>query len=87
VTIFPRTKGPGNSLIFFGDVASQPPELLRERLLSLTEDTYIHDLAEQCRINALIAGKKHTWIRRSAALLYVALVPWITATYIMFSDK
>lgn len=86
-TIFPRTTGPGNSLIFFGDVANHQPEHLHARFVSLADEEYVEDLIEQCRINAAIASKKHMWIRRSAALLHVAFIPWITATYISFADK
>ena len=86
-TIFPRTEGPKRSLIFFGDVACMKLDDYRSRTSALSDEGRLEDLIEQCHINALIAGKKYTWIRRSALMLYAALLPWVVATLILFSDK
>jgi hypothetical protein len=85
--IFPRTKGPRRSLIFFGDVADLNLESFRSRIASRSDEDYIDDLVEQCHINAVIAGKKYTWVGRSGRLLFIAVVPWLVATFILFSDR
>lgn len=85
--VFPRTKGPRRSLIFFGDVAALELEAFTARAMARSEDSYTSDLIEQCHVNAVIAAKKYAWVGRSAYLLFAAVMPWLLATFIMFSDR
>ena len=65
IAIFPRTRGPKSSQIFFGGIASQSSDGFIEAIDETSEDSYRKDLAEQVYINAKIAVVKFTWIRRS----------------------
>jgi hypothetical protein len=76
IAIFPRTKGPKASLIFFGGIASQPSESFFGILENTSEDAFRKDLAEQIHINARIAATKYSWIRRSMISMLLALLPW-----------
>lgn len=76
VAIFPRTKGPAHSLIFFGGISQQSAQEFHDAVTESTEDQYRNDLIEQVHINANIASIKFRWIRRSMALLLASFVPW-----------
>lgn len=76
VAIFPRTKGPKSSLIFFGGIASQSSENFSGITENTSEDAYRKDLIEQIHVNARIAAAKFSWIRRSMISMLLALLPW-----------
>lgn len=76
VAIFPRTKGPAHSLIFFGGISQKSAQEFHDAITESTKDQYQKDLIEQVHLNATIASTKYRWIRRSMALLLVSLVPW-----------
>lgn len=76
IAIFPRTKGPKGSLIFFGGIANQPLDSFSRNIENTSEDVYRRDLAEQIHINARIAATKFSWIRRSIFFMLLALLPW-----------
>lgn len=87
VAIFPRTKGPKNSNIFFGGINSRDLETYRNDINRLNEQDYKTDLINQCFINAQIADKKYFWVRSSLCFLLLAAVPWLVAVYILFGLK
>lgn len=76
IAIFPRTKGPEASSIFFGGIASQPPEGFFGIIEGASEEAYRKDLIEQIHLNARIAATKFSWIRRSMISMMLALLPW-----------
>ena len=85
--VFPRTSGPKLSLIFFGSVSARDIDTFRSEIAQLDDEGYVEDLIQQCHVNAQIAAIKYGWVKRASVLLYVALVPWIAATYTLFRDK
>ena len=87
VAVFPRTKGPKLSLIFFGGVADRAIDQFRRDILGNDEASYLEDVIQQCHINAQIAATKYAWVKRAAMLLYVAVIPWVPAAYILFRDR
>lgn len=84
--VFPRIQGPKLSLIFFGAISSRSVDAFRDEVLSVDESGYLEDLIQQCHINAQIAAAKYIWIKRASVALYVALIPWIAAAYMLFRD-
>lgn len=76
---FPRTKGPANSLIYFGGVAKISVEQFVDRINQLDQPSYILDLQHQCHRNAEIAAAKYRWIQRSKLALYGSVLPWLLA--------
>lgn len=76
VSMFPRTSGPAQSLIFFGRIASLSADEYQQKLGSVSEADYRADLVLQVHVNAQIASQKYTWIGRSMAFLMISFVPW-----------
>ncbi len=76
IAIFPRTRGPKHSLIFFGGIIQKTVREFHEALSESCENQYREDLIEQIYINANIAAIKYSWIRRAMALLLFSSVPW-----------
>ena len=76
IAIFPRTKGPKRSLVFFGGIAGRTLSSFREEISVLSEADYRHDIVGQIHINARIAAIKYSWIKRSMMLLIFSLAPW-----------
>lgn len=85
--VFPRTKGPKLSLIFFGAVASRTIDEFRTDVDAITEETYVEDLVQQCHVNAEIASVKFRWLKWAGALLAICVLPWVAAAYVLFRDK
>jgi hypothetical protein len=86
LTIFPRTKGPKLSVIFFGGIVNTGVDGFRSAIQSLTDETYEEDLTQQCHINATYAARKYFWVKVASVLLAVSVIPWLSAAYTLFRD-
>ena len=87
LAVFPRTKGPKLSVIFFGGIANRDVDDFRSDMQSLSDEAYEEDLIQQCHINAWIASTKYRWVKVASILLAGGTVPWILAAYALFRDK
>lgn len=85
--VFPRTKGPRLSIIFFGGIAGRSIDAYRDDLAHFDEEAYVEDLIQQTHLNASIAGTKYRWVKCSSILLYLSIVPWLAALYVLFRDR
>ena len=84
---FPRTTGPGGSLIFFGQIGCTQLEGFIKRIRERSEDDYLTDLATQCHRNAQIACQKYAWVKRALIALYLSLAPWLVAIFLLHKRK
>jgi hypothetical protein len=84
---FPRTDGPKRSLIYFGGICSRDLNEYKKDSKSLTEDDYIEDLTAQCHQNAVIANNKFFWVQFALLLMYLSVVPWGLAVYLLFGGE
>jgi hypothetical protein len=50
---------------------------------ALTDEEYIADLISQCHRNAEIVSAKYTWLKRAMISLYLCLLPWVLAIYLL----
>lgn len=82
---FPRTHGPKSSLVYFGGIAQRDADQFYEAVSTMSSEAYIEDLSAQCHRNAEIANRKFTWVQRALALLYLAVIPWGLAIYLLYS--
>lgn len=82
---FPRTDGPKNSLIFFGGIAQRDSKQFTEAVSVLNSEAYVDDLSAQCHRNAEIAQRKFVWIRRALISLYLSVVPWAVAIFLLYN--
>jgi hypothetical protein len=87
LAIFPRTKGPKSSNIFFNGIAARDMEKYKKIMHKISDNEYIDDLCHQCHRNAQIAKTKTSWIQRALALLLLSVIPWIVAVYLLYSVK
>jgi hypothetical protein len=53
-------------------------------VLDLTIDAYLEDLTVQCHRNAEIATRKFVWIQRALLCLYLSVVPWALALWLLY---
>ena len=81
----PRTEGPKGSLIFCGGISQRSAAQFKEAIFAVTPDTYAADLAVQCHRNAEIATTKFAWIQRALFCLYLSVVPWALALWLLYS--
>ena len=82
---FPRTKGPRNSLIYFGGIAQRDAGQFAQAVSSLSPEAYSADLSAQCHRNAEIANRKFTWVQRALLSLYLSVFPWGIAIFLLYS--
>lgn len=87
LTVFPRLRGPADSLIYFGSVASIPENSYLDRLSKLSTDEIYTDLARQCYRNAKIAMIKHKAITRAMACLIASILPWVVSLWQLWQLK
>ena len=83
---FPRTDGPIGSLIYFGGIIAKEIEPFTNAVESLTTSEYMEDLIKQAYRNAQIANKKYFWIQRSLFCLFLSVLPWLMAVYLLYSS-
>ncbi len=74
---FPRTDGPKNSLIYFGEIAKLDSEKFSKSISTLNLESYRNDLISQCHRNAEIANHKFSWVRLALISLYLSVIPWV----------
>ncbi|MGH7381286.1 MAG: Pycsar system effector family protein [Candidatus Methylomirabilales bacterium] len=84
---FPRTSGPGGSLVYFGGIATHEPDQYQRLVSEMTANQYIQDLAHQCHRNAEIADKKFKWIKWAMASLLLSLIPWALSVYLLYTVR
>lgn len=83
MSLFPRTDGPKQSLVFFGPVATESRADYTAALVAAPLDKLHDDIAAQIHRNAEIAKLKHRWVRRSMGWSFLAAAPWAVAIYLL----
>ncbi len=83
MSLFPRTDGPKQSLVFFGPVATASHADYIASLSSVPLNKLHDDIAAQIHRNAEIAKVKHRWVRRSMGWSFLASSPWAVAVYLL----
>jgi hypothetical protein len=81
---FPRIKGPKDSLIYFGGIASYDENHYVEEILKITYDGLLEEIARQCHRNANVAKEKYVFVRRSATATFISFPFWLLAMWQMF---
>ena len=83
ITIFPRLKGPQNSLIYFGSVSKMGEDSFKSSFMGRTKVGYLDDLLAQRHINAKILDRKFKVFRISLAISMVAVIFWSLSLYLL----
>ncbi len=84
LAVFPRTKGPEDSMIFFGPIARRDRKDFIAAAKTLTAEEYSLDLAAQVHINAQIAKTKFRWVHWAMRAFFVSILPWVVAVYFFY---
>ncbi len=79
---YPRTKGPGGSLVYFGSIADEDLGDLKERFRACGAEDHLDDLLEQIHRNSEILNRKFTDLQRAYRCLLAAVIPWAIALYL-----
>jgi hypothetical protein len=83
MAILPRTRGPRDSLLFFGPVAAQDAPSYSARFREATDELLLADWTDQIHRNAEIAREKYSWVRRSICWSFLAAIPWVIAVCLL----
>lgn len=81
---FPHTVGPAGSLVYFGGIAQRSREDYAACMTSLCSSAYLEDVTAQCHRNAQIATLKYSRAQRATAWLFVGIIPWLVALYVLY---
>ena len=84
---FPRLKGPENSLIYFGGIASYDEQKYVEKILRGTTKELLIDIAKQCHRNGEIAKLKYELVSKAVISTVLALPIWLTAIWLLYPLK
>lgn len=79
MAVLPRTNGPKNSMLFFGQVAAEDAATYCDRFHRASDEMLLSDWTQQIHRNAEIARDKYLWVRRSMCWSFLATLPWIPA--------
>ena len=85
IASFPRTKGPKSSLIYFAGIAQRDGDQFEKAVSEISRESYATDLAAQCHRNAEIANRKFAWVQRSLVCLYLSVLPWGVAVFLLYN--
>jgi len=80
---YPRTKGPGGSLVHFGSVAGEDPEDFKARFWACDARGHLDDVLGQVHRNAEILDRKFAELRCAYLCLLAAVIPWAIALYLL----
>ena len=83
ITIFPRLKGPSDSLIYFGSIAKMEKGNFKNSFIARTKTGYLDDLLAPCYITAEILDRKFKVFRVSLAISMVAVIFWSLSLYLL----
>lgn len=83
ITIYPRLKGPKDSLIYFGSIAKMEKTNFKNSFIARTKSGYLDDLLAQCHINAKILDLKFKVFRISLTVTMVAIIFWSLSLYLL----
>ncbi|WP_047865489.1 Pycsar system effector family protein [Rubrobacter aplysinae] len=79
---YPRTRGPGASLIYFGSIAGEELANFRQRFRGCDADDHLDDVLEQVHRNSEILDSKFKELQRAYRCLLAAILPWASALYL-----
>jgi len=82
---FPRTDGPKGSLVYCGGVGQREEAAFCKDISVVSAEDYALDLARQCHRNAAIACEKFKWVQRALIALYLTVVPWAIAIWLLYN--
>ena len=79
MAVLPRTTGPKDSMLFFGQVAAQSSATYCDRFHRASDEMLLTDWVQQIHRNAEIARDKYIWVSRSMRWSFLAAPPWVAA--------
>ena len=79
---YPHTKGPEDSLTYFGTVAMRDEKEVKNQFLELSEEEYLNDLLEQYWVNSKILNLKFKFFKAALLLLLLSIFPWTISLFI-----
>jgi hypothetical protein len=83
-TLWPRIKGPQDSLIFFLGISARSSEAYCDAVLSGSDEATTRDFALQCHRNAQVAAEKFKLIRAAMVAMIIAVPLWLVAIYVLY---
>ncbi len=83
LVIWPRTKPPNDSLVFFGSIAKHDYHEYLGLFKEQNQAMYLDDLLMQCHVNAQVVTNKFARLKWAYRLLLMAVIPWGVALYLI----
>jgi hypothetical protein len=87
LALWPRTRGPIQSLIFFVRVAEIRCEDYVDAFCSQNDDNFLKDITTQIHRNAEIARDKYSNVGKAMMASFVGSIPWVTAIGLLVMPK
>lgn len=79
---YPRTKGPSKSLVYFGSIAGEGLDDLKERFRACSASDHLDDVLGQVHRNSEILNWKFAELQRAYLCLLLAVIPWAITLYL-----
>lgn len=79
---YPRTHGPGGSLVYFGSIAEKDLEEFKNKFLAYDLQDHLNDVLEQIHRNSEILNGKFEKLQRAYEFMLIAAIPWTISLYL-----
>ena len=79
---YPRTYGPGGSLVYFGSIAEKDSEEFKKEFLAYDLLDHLNDVLEQIHRNSEILNGKFAELKRAYVCMLIAAIPWTISLYL-----
>lgn len=87
ISVWPRTSGPNDSLIFFASISNLNPTEYLQKINGARLDDLINDLSRQIHRNAEIAKEKYKWVRKSVIYCFTSSIPWFATIFTLIEIR
>jgi hypothetical protein len=85
--VWPQTKGPDTSLIFFGKVAKLSAETYKAQFVNASDTELLEDCVAQIHCNAKIACAKYGRVAASLKLAFISIPFWLMAIWMLVAAQ
>lgn len=79
---YPRTQGPGGSLVYFGSIAEKDLKEFENKFVGCDLQDHLDDVLEQIHRNSEILNGKFEKLQRAYECMLIAAIPWTITLYL-----
>jgi len=84
IVMFPRLRGPNDSILYFGGITKKKKEKFIKQIQKSNSQIYEIDLLSQAYRNAEIAKSKYVFVKIAFILTFISVPFWLISIYVLY---